>query len=197
MARIWRLQTTVWADSIFPRDGVTMTPHFKDNGALSNPDNLCEDLATAINTWMIGPGSRQIVVKAYDATGTPPVFPEGEALRNANQVQNSAFPRELAICLSYFSERNQPRKRGRLYVPHFLANGSAPALRPTLAQRQKIADLVPIFASLGGADVDWVVWSRADGEARKVSHWWVDDEWDIVRSRGLRPSTRLEGTTSG
>jgi len=29
-----------------------------------------------------------------------------------------------------------------------------------------------------------------------VSNWWVDDEWDTVRSRGLRPDIRVTGTVS-
>ena len=30
-----------------------------------------------------------------------------------------------------------------------------------------------------------------------VTNWYVDDEWDVVRSRGLRATTRTAGTTSG
>jgi hypothetical protein len=69
--------------------------------------------------------------------------------------------------------------------------------RPTSAVRNRVAELVPILAGLGGLDVDWVVYSRVTDTARKVTNWWVDDAWDIQRRRGLRPTTRTEGTTSG
>jgi hypothetical protein len=39
-----------------------------------------------------------------------------------------------------------------------------------------------------------VVYSRREKVARPVTNYWVDDEWDTVRSRGLRSSTRVTGT---
>jgi hypothetical protein len=61
----------------------------------------------------------------------------------------------------------------------------------------KVMALGPIFANLGGSDVDWIVWSRKNHTATKVQNYWVDDEWDTVRSRGLKRSTRQVATTSG
>jgi hypothetical protein len=191
---VWRLQTTWQLDSAFPKDGITITPHFNDAGALTSPDSLCEDLATALQTWVAATG--QLTIRAYDAQGTVPVLPQGEAIRNAGAVMNLAQPRELAICLSFFNERNAARRRGRLYIPKALADNTSLGLRPSGAQQTKVAALAPIFANLGGADVDWCVYSRADDQARPVTNWYVDDEWDIVRSRGLRSTSRLSGTTT-
>lgn len=192
---VWRLQCAWSVDTLLPRDQLIITPHFNDRGVGTNPQNLCDDLAAALNTW--DNAARQIRVTAYDAQGSPPVIPQGEKIVNPDLAPATVGVREVALCLSFYSEQNRPRKRGRLYVPAAIGGIGTGTARPTSAQRQKVADLVPIFASLGGADVDWVVFSRLDNAARKVSHWWVDDAWDIQRSRGLDPSTRLTGTTGG
>jgi hypothetical protein len=196
---IYRAQVTIHSDSALPRDGMVMTPHFDDHGLTSNPDNLAEDLATAISGWVVPANGRQVTVKLYDAQSAPPNTPVGEAVRNTALTPTSYVPRELALCLSYYAEVNSPRRRGRLYVPpvYMAAGPETPTVRPNSAWRTKVAALVPILAGLGGVDVDWVVFSRRDNVARKVTNWFIDDEWDTMRSRGLRSTTRDTGTTSG
>jgi len=194
---IWRMQVIWGADSDLARDRLVITPHFNDTGLGDDPEGLATDLAAALETWGGWGTARRTQVKVYDAEGTPPVFPVADVIRNQSAFPASGSPREVALCLSYFAERNVARRRGRLYIPCPILTGGTPTGRPSAANRQKVADLVPIFAGLGGVDVDWVVWSRADGVARKVTDWWVDDEWDVVRSRGLTRTTRLAGTTGG
>jgi hypothetical protein len=191
---IWRLQTSFMLDSTLPRDRCVITPHFNDGGVGSDPQNLCEDLAAALDTW--SNGTQEINVTAYDAEGTPPVYPAGDATVNAGVAGSTDGPREVAVCLSFYSERNIPRQRGRLFIPYGVLGvvGNITGVRPNSATQVKVGDLAAIFADLGGLDVDWVVWSRADQEARPVSNWWVDDEWDTMRSRGLRATSRTSGT---
>lgn len=193
---IWRLNVETYGDSVLPRDAMTITPHFNDGGVGSDPQGLCDDLADAMVTYWST--ARQVEVTAYDAQGTPPVVPQGYAIRNAGVAPASLWPREVAVCLSFFSEFNRPRLRGRLYVPVAPMPGQAAyhGGRPGTDCRQKVGDLAPILQDLGGLDVDWCVYSRVDDEARAVTDWWVDDEWDTIRSRGLRATTRLTGTTS-
>lgn len=193
---VWRLQCSWQADSPFPRDRIVITPHFNDSGLGTDPQQLCDDLADALKLWAGARG--ELTVKAYDAQGTPPVFPQGEAHRDVNTVGTSAYPRELAVCLSFYADRNLPRQRGRLYIsPTLYFTGTVLGVRPAGTLQSRVADLVPIFSSLGGVDVDWAVYSRREDVARKVTHWWVDNEWDVQRSRGLRPDDRLQGSTSG
>jgi hypothetical protein len=194
---IVRLQCGFGWDSAFPRDRCYINPTFEDNAGLElgDWDGPCEDLATALDTWTIA-SPVEITVKAYDAQGTPPVYPIGSAVRNLGLNPSVAVPREVALCLSYYSTNNVPRRRGRLYVP---AQGFAEfgaGLRPTAAQIAKVAALAPIFEGLGGANIDWVVFSKLDNDARPVTNWWVDNEWDTIRSRGMRGTTRTTGTTS-
>lgn len=190
---IWRLQTSWAINSAFPRDRMVITPHFDDAGALTDPDSLCEDLADALLLWW--PTTGELQVSAYDAQGTPPVFPQGEAIRNQGEFASNNQPRELACCLSFYGTRNLPRQRGRLYIPALMI-GTDTILRPTPAQQQKVGDLAPIFEGLGGVDVDWCVYSRTENAPHSVTNWFVDNEWDIIRSRGLRGDERLTGTTS-
>ena len=193
---IFRLQTTFQMDSAFPRDRLVITPHFENTGVLVDPDSLCEDLATALTAWH--GRAIETTVTAYDAQGTPPVFPVGNAVRNAGLSTPSPMPREVALCLSFYAERNLPRQRGRLFIPAGLGSGFGTAgVRPNVGQQNFVSDLVAIFAELGGPDVDWVVYSPTANLGHKVTNWWVDNEWDTIRSRGLRGDARITGSTSG
>lgn len=190
---IYRMQCAFQYDSEFARDAMVITPHFRDNGATSDPQGLAQDLADALSGWQ--GGTAPVHVKCYDAEGTPPVFPNGDATAGGATAISASVPREVAICLSYYAERNLPRQRGRLYIPLAVMNSGSAALRPSSTQITKVAALVPIFTGLGGTDVDWVVWSRTLKQEMSVTDWWIDDEWDTVRSRGLRATTRTTGTT--
>jgi len=190
---VWRLQTSWAVSTAFPRDRMVITPHFNDAGATTDPESLCTDLADALEGWAGATG--ELRVTAYDAQGTPPVFPQGEALRRVGTFRPAIQPREIALCLSFYSQRNLPRNRGRLYIPVVLPGGAL-GQRPSTEQMDFIGALAPIFEGLGGADVDWCVYSRRDNVARPVTNWWVDNEWDVIRSRGLRGDTRILGSTS-
>lgn len=192
---IWRLNVEMAGDSVLPRDAMTITPHFNDGGVGSDPQGLCDDLCAAVAAYC--EGTRQVEVTAYDAQGSVPVHPQGYAITNVGLAPASTWPREVAVCLSFFSEFNRPRLRGRLYLPVVcVATSAMIAGRPSAPVRTKVGALAPILQDLGGLDVDWVVYSRLDDVARPVTDWWVDDEWDTIRSRGLRSTTRLTGTTS-
>jgi len=192
---IVRAQVSIGADTSFPRDKLMINPHFENTaGPLTDDDwrDFAEDLATALDGYFSP--SREVTVKIYDAQAASPSFPLGEHTIAANVTPVSSCPRELALCLSYFSGQNRPKFRGRLYVPCAALNFSGPGVRPSGSNQTEVGMLAPILADAGGADVDWVVWSRVDAQARSVSDWYVDDEWDIIRSRGMRPSNRQTGT---
>jgi len=196
MASIVRAQIAWHPDSALPRDAVTVNPHFENTaGPFLDAEwgDFADDLATAMATY--GGNAYQTVVKIYDAQGTPPVFPIATKTKLPGVHSASSWPREVALCLSYYSGQNVPRRRGRLFVPIAVLR-STPGLRPDAAQRTKALDLGGLLANAGGADVDWVVWSKVDGDARPVSNSWVDDEWDTMRSRGLKSTTRSVATHS-
>lgn len=194
---IYRLATAVNFNSALPRDAMMINPTFDDKGVTTNPNNLATDMANLIKTFCSITTSGQVQVKVYDATQHPHGPAKATVVLNPGTFANQVYPSELAVCLSFFSDYNVKRRRGRLYVPLAWLGSAAIGQRPSAANITKVATLPPLLASLGGADVDWVVYSKTDNAARKVSNWWVDDEWDIQRMRGLRPTTRTTGTTGG
>lgn len=195
----YKAQLMMDVDTNLPRDRMVITPTFTDNGATSDPTQLATDLATGYATWL--GGTPHVTCKLYDVQGTPPVFPAGIFEKNpAGAPVATTHPREVAICLSYYAGVNRPRRRGRLYIPAGLvlkhtAESSA-SVRPTTATMNGAMDLAGLFKGLGGVDVDWVVWSTVDRAPFKVTNYYVDDEWDTVRRRGMRPTTRVTGTGS-
>jgi hypothetical protein len=192
-------------ESNLPRDRVVITPHFRVT-ALDEPtdaQSLVDDLADGLKAWHAARGLRELDVRAYDVenpgTRDAPVPPLATALRDSGQAPSDGGPRELAICLSYYNTHpGLKRQRGRLYLPWIVVKGSQSTDTPRVPNtpQQTVADLVPIFTGLGGVNVDWVIWSRADQVARPVTNWWVDNEWDVIRKRGLRATGRLTGTTT-
>jgi len=110
-------------------------------------------------------------------------------------------PREVALCLSYYAEQNVPRRRGRLYIGPF--TDAAMEIRPPAGNAiGAVASLAPALAAVGGADVDWCLYSPTNDVAtagatklRTITNWWVDNEWDTVRSRGRRATSRISGVT--
>ena len=72
--------------------------------------------------------------------------------------------------------------------------GGTLALRPTTTQQNNAATLGKCFTTGLPGGSAFVVYSRKEGVARPATNYWVDDEWDTVRSRGLRSSSRVTGT---
>lgn len=182
---------------MLPRDRFTITPHFAHTqiGLVDTEwQQLADDLANGIKQWEMAPTAHELTVKLYNLNDPQPRRPKAVAVRNANQAQNAAFMREIALCLSYSGGDGGPSKRGRLYIPHVKCSNDAPAVRPSSTNRDKVGGLVAIFTALGGLNVDWVVHSPTRDTDTPVSKWFVDDEWDVQRRRGDRPTARTSGT---
>ena len=61
---------------------------------------------------------------------------------------------------------------------------------------QEVIGLGQNLAGIGGLNVDWSVWSPTTAAAggdgsRTITNIWVDNSWDIVRSRKEPSTTRL------
>jgi len=191
---IYRAQCAAWYDSLSPKDAMIINPCFRVDVS-PNPQQICDDLADALAINIQAPVQSR--VRIYDAEGAKPNFMLAEKYKITNALFPSSTCRELAVCLSFYSQHNVARHRGRLYIPlMWTGPGSTVPTRPSSATRDAIGSYAAIFKNLGGVDTDWVVYSTRDHQAHSVTDWWVDDEWDIQRSRGLAPTTRLKGTTS-
>lgn len=176
-------------------DVVSNTLYFDDHGIGTDAQNLAGDLAdiyAANGVFM--KGCDEVEVRFYDMGEPVPREIQGQATR-AKTLAISG-PREVALCLSFYSQRNVPRNRGRIYLGPS-TNGTE---RPSDAVMTAAITLAHSFADLGGTDVDWCVFSPTTLTAggtlndafKPVSHVWVDDEWDTQRSRGLRATKRFD-----
>jgi hypothetical protein len=112
-------------------------------------------------------------------------------------------PGEICLCLSYYSVYNAKRFRGRNYVPYnwiytaIVGGGSTLAARPTTVQQQVAMGLWDqVYKPVDhNTNWDWVLRSPTDKAFKPITDVWVDDEWDTLRSRGLRPSSRITAKT--
>lgn len=192
---IYRAQIAMDYGSAMPKDRVVITPHY--SGPAGSGQALADALKTKL-TNMSGVGvSVNFSVKTYDAQAPKPNYPKGQAYNTGGYIA-VAMPRELALCLSYYAGINVPRFRGRVYIPAAVLSGSA-AARPTAGQITAALAWGPLLFKSGGAtalptDIVPVVYSRVANAAYNLGAYWVDDEWDIMRSRGALGTTRQTGT---
>ena len=197
MAQYRLLVTRRTKEALDQADSV-VTTFYLDTDALSGADDpqaLCEDAADLFGGSLVNVKPfNEINVRAYDMSDAVPRLPAGDASMDL-PVGVDGGPREVALCLSYFAGRNVPRLRGRMYIGPFSA--AVMAQRPSSTEMGRLTALAEGISGLGGVNVQWVQYSPTTGDFTNVSDYWVDDEWDTVRSRGLRGTTRLTGTVSG
>lgn len=109
-------------------------------------------------------------------------------------MSSTILPNEVAMCLSFFADRNLPRSRGRVYVgPLAASTGTADTakgdLTPATNFRESLMRSALRLAQT--SNPDWCVLSQADAALKPVTGGWVDDSYDTQRRRGVAPSTRL------
>lgn len=171
-------------DTALPRDAISIHPHFSS----PDPDALAGALKTNLDGWAPTAG-KTYEIKIYDAMKAPPSFPLATR-KNVGSTQTSGCPREVALCLSYFSTYNRPRYRGRLFLPASWL-GSSPGIRPTAGvMTAAMGFATEVLTKSLPQSTNWIVFSRIDRNGYGVSDYWVDDEWDTVRSRGMKSTTR-------
>nr|CRY97191.1 hypothetical protein [uncultured prokaryote] len=181
---IFRAQIGFPFDSTFPRDVITMNPHYQGD----NPQALADALKTNLtNSGQLG-ANMPFKIKIYDAEKPAPNYPIADA-ENGTGYTVTNFPREIALCLSYYSTYNRPSYRGRLFVPFFFVGGPL-GLRPTQTQQLNVLTFANTFGSNLPNQHTWSVYSKKMKRAWTISDAWCDNEWDTVRSRGLRPENR-------
>lgn len=182
---VYRALISFQADSAFPRDAITISPHFSGD----DPQGIANTLKTNLAAVASIGTTKRFVIKVYDAQKAPPSYPLATAEQGTGSFA-TATPRELALCLSYYAQWNRPRFRGRLYLPGFIVGGAALNLRPTAGQITTALAFRSVLTTGFPSGNYWVVYSPTSNTAAQVTHCWVDDEWDVVRSRGLRGETR-------
>jgi hypothetical protein len=182
---ILRCQIGFQNDSAFPRDVVTINPHYNSD----DPQALVDTLKSRIIAQAPSGNSQVFTVKAYNAQKAPPSYPLAVATQGTGSY-TTTWPREVALCLSYYAQFNRPSFRGRLYLPLAVIGGGAAALRPSAGQIGAALLWATILGEGMPAGTFWTVYSGVKNSDAKVTNAWVDNEWDTVRSRGMRGDTR-------
>lgn len=151
--------------------------------------SLADDLRDIYAAQSFTVGSK-IEVRAYNMGDDKP-RPEKAYSSVVRAGGQPSGPHQVALCLSYYSERNLPRQRGRIYLGPF----AGPVDRPDSSYMTSLLDMAESLGGLGGINVDWSVYSPTTAEAggdptMSISDAWVDNSWDIVRSRKQDATTR-------
>lgn len=180
---IFRAAIGFYMDSALPRDVMTINPCYSGDSAQALADGIKARLLANTQVAATSP----FRVKIYDAQAPAPSYPLAEATSGTG-FKTTSVPRELALCLSYYATYNRPRFRGRVYIPGAFVGGSI-GLRPSATQ---ITNALSFAATLKDpvANHYMGVFSRRQNSFAQATTYWVDDEWDVVRSRGLRGTTR-------
>jgi len=194
----YRVQCTAIDTGSPVRDQVVNTFYLDTDVDLPLPGDanaLADDAATLWATARDWPAPFDTMrVRIYNMADDEPREPVADRTKPITTFGNCG-PREVAVCLSYYADRNLPRRRGRLFIGPWTESVMKEQVPAT--QRTQLQNLANGISGLGGINVQWVQYSPRTGEFHNVTDWWVDDEWDTVRSRGKRATTRLKGTVSG
>lgn len=177
-------------------DAIVNTLYFNVSnlGPGDGPDfqELGDDLFTIWQgrTWASG---LLLEIRGYNMDDPEPREPKyTKRAQVAGTFKNG--PRQVALCLSYYADRNLPRHRGRIY----LGPWDTTDLWATSAQVNAVMALPQLLADLGGVNVDWSLWSPTTQTHTRIDHAWCDNSWDIIRSRKLAASSpRVTWTGNG
>lgn len=195
--------------SNLPRDRFVNTFHFGPPG--TNVAAEAASAATLVHSFYetVNPGGPKLSVfmglavdnnyevRVYnlaDAKPRAPVVTSPGVLTDRSSTES--LPSEVALCLSYYSGRNLPTKRGRIYfgplVQDSSGHNSLHVSRPTPAFQQDLVSAgLRLINESAAAACPWLIYSRKLASSETVTNVWVDSEWDVQRRRGERSDLRL------
>lgn len=165
-----------------------------------------ETIKEYLSTVALGAANLQIETRIYHGDDQEPREPHPVMLGvDLTPFANAGIPNELAVCVSFFSERNIPRQRGRVFIGP-LANGAMETPVSGEGDRQIATACVNemVTAATGMlTGTNGVIWCTKSGLAipdpagaipppiyRQVTDGWVDNAFDVQRRRGSEASSR-------
>lgn len=220
---VFRAQVRFSAQGAAAGDSATNSFTFRDKGftlgsdaANRNIEEAANEIATRLSEFYFQPVSNGSSiadfirpdmlavreVRVYALADPPQRLPETRDLdpRTAaiTGITPRLMPREMAICASFFSHRNMPRRRGRVFL--------GPLRQAVLDDRGGVVDTARTtileasqrLASEGAGDnLDWSVLSAKNQKAYPITAGWVDNEFDSQRSREMKANARDAWTGPG
>lgn len=199
----YKFQISMPVNSTLARDRISNTVHFDHVNVMQGTDleSICDDLV-AMYATRYGHADKEIRATAYD-TDAVPNYPRATSVINVGQVWSHNYPQEVALCLSFYGDyAGNKNERGRIFLmPGLSPSGGPGSGRPSDTLLQWALDFYDApnasFPDIGGIDWKFGVYSPTKKSFKQSQHAWVDDEWDTMRSRGLRATKRLQSVREG
>jgi hypothetical protein len=199
-----------------PEDFVvhTVWHHHTTIGGIAGPFDPAGHAANVINAFKTGTGGstpfsfyqgRKMTAKVYDMAAMKPRPVLAENIYTPASYESGIFgPRELAIPLRYYADRNLPSQRGRLYIGPWLYTYVQDPF-DTAGSGGRLLDLATALAAIGGANMSWCMHSEkedllnapASPGGTTVAAWhdityaWVNDQWAHMVSREKAEASRV------
>jgi hypothetical protein len=214
MGHIVRIQVMNKTKTGVPADHITNTWYF-DGGELgATPADVANDSAGLLATFYAAISSNLSSVledlwywTAYNMADAEPRIPvaNGTFAAPVSQVAGQDYPAEVAVCLSfhaaYQSGEPKARRRGRIFlgpVAESAAEIVNNVVRPKASWRTAICNAAEAMRVAGDTDKFWAVYSPTadaagdslDDATNDVVGGWVDNAFDIQRSRGQAATAR-------
>lgn len=202
---IYRAMTIIEGSSGLPEDVFVNTWHFTTGpGGGSRQDaeasivGHLDDFygggtgANVLSNYIAGSGTEEVRYRIYDLADATPREPSIYEAGWGPAGPGDTLPEEVALCISFYKDRNLPRNRGRLYIGPISETANNDG-RPSAGIRGALvqAGRRVIEASQDpSSSAAWAVYSTVDGDAKEVTQGWVDNAWDTQRRRGLAPTER-------
>lgn len=159
---------------------------------------------------------RTLFLKAYDrGDPTPRNVLATATVTIPNASAGGPLPEQIALCMSYYTDRNIKSHRGRIYVgPLGVAALNPSTGRPFANTQLKLKDAGSDLSIIGppasqaavdalftshtgcslgqvGPLVAWALYSPKLNTSTAIHFGWVDDEWDGQRRRRIAATGRV------
>ncbi len=199
---VMRVQVTLPSVTALPEDDIVNTWAFA--GQWQQSGNVAmEGIRLALADFYASWGqwrpfelvNSPAIIKFYDLGFPPPRIPFETSFVIARNGAMAA-PEEVAACLSFYSIRNLPRHRGRVFLgplsvdSYSRANGHT-RLSQAFREAMSLAALT-LRDSMVANGTPWQVVSQVDMAARPITGGWIDNALDTIRKRGPKPTARTE-----
>jgi len=169
-----------------------------DSGSAAAYTVLLKNMYDSLRTSgaLLGLAQNAHVVKYYNAVTSVPNYPLFTNTFNLATAPGAIdLPLEVSLCVSYANDSETsvaaPRRRGRIYVSGY-GETSNTAGRPTSGVVTNLCDIYRDYVEAANllSGVTACIWSRANGALYPIERVWVDNEWDTMRSRGGKSTSR-------
>ena len=184
-----------------PKDYCVSHFHFNTGAASPSPANW-QALTDAIKgVWFATSGVPQHYganggkVVAYNMADPKP-RPEKavSSYTPGSWMTSVSWPRQVALCVSFYAQRNLKNQRGRIFLP--INNQWSPiGERPSSATQNSACQLIKsLYDATLALTPSWTldVYSKVQDQSYAITNVWCNDVWDTQRRRAPKETTRTQ-----